>query len=161
MKFLLSLTLSAALLFPQQKAHVHGVAALSLAMDGAKGELEIEIPADGVVGFEREPRTALEKKAVENALSSFRTRISELVVLPAASGCKLTPREVDVHREGPQHAEFHAHYDVSCAKPLAGEVRFGITKVFPRTREVNVTFVDGDKQQGVRIKADSGSLKLN
>jgi hypothetical protein len=161
MKFLSSMTLGAALLFSQQKAHVHGVAALSLAMDGAKGELEIEIPAEGVVGFERAPRTAVEKKAVDDALNSFRTRVNELVVLPAASACKLTLREADVHREGPQHAEFHARYEVSCAKPLAGEVRFGVTKVFPRTREVNVTFVDGDRQQGVRIKADARSLKLN
>ncbi len=162
MKFSLAMILGATLLFPQAKSskpHVHGVAALSIALEGLKGEVEIEVPADGIVGFESEPKTPAQKKAVETALDKFQKRGAELVVFPAASGCTLTPKEVDVHREGAQHAEFHAHYDLACTKPITGEIRFGVTKVFPRTQEVNVTFVSDQSQKSVRIVADRGTLK--
>jgi hypothetical protein len=151
-----------ALLFPQgktQKAHVHGAAQISIAMEGLKGEVEFEAPADGVIGFESEAKTAAQKKQVESALDVLRKRGGELVLFPAASGCKLTPKEVDLHREGPQHAEVHAHYDLACAKPISDEIRFGVTKLFPKTKEVKVTFVSEQAQKSARIVGDAGTLK--
>jgi len=128
-------------------------------MDGLKGEVEFEAPADGVVGFESEAKTPAQKKAVERALDTLRKRAAELVIFPTASGCKLTPKEVDIHREGASHAEVHAHYDLICAKAVSSEIRFGVTKLFPRTREVTVTFVSDQSQKSARIVADAGALK--
>ena len=162
MKILLAMTLSCVLLFPQgktQKAHVHGNAELSIAMDGLKGEVELEAPADGIIGFESEAKTPAQKKAVETALNTLRTRAAELVIFPAASSCKLTPKEVDIHREGAQHAEVHAHYDLVCAKPITADIRFGVTKLFPKTREVKVTLITDQAQKSARIVADAGAIK--
>jgi hypothetical protein len=162
MKIALVMTLGASILFPQgkaQKAHVHGSAEIKIAMEGLKGEVEFESPADGVIGFESEPKTPAQKQAVSTALDTLRKRASELVIFPATSACKMTPKEVDIHREGPQHAEVHAHYDLACAKPITSEIRFGATKLFPRTREVKVTFVSDKSQKSVNVVSDSGSLK--
>ena len=162
MKIALLLTICSPLLFPQgktQKAHVHGAAQISIAMEGLKGEVEFEAPADGVIGFESEAKTPAQKKIVQDALATLKTRGAELVVFPAASGCKLTPKEVDLHREGPQHAEVHAHYDLACSKPVSGEIKFGVTKLFPKTREVSVTFVSDQSQKSAKIVGDLGALK--
>ena len=162
MKIALLLILCSPIVFPQgktQKAHVHGAAQISIAVDGLKGEVEFEAPADGVVGFESEAKTPAQKKLVQDALATLKTRGSELVVFPTASGCKLTPKEVDLHREGAQHAEVHAHYALVCAKPITGEIKFGATKLFPKTREVSVTFVSDQSQKSARIVGDVGSLK--
>ena len=162
MKIVLVMTVSAALMFPQgksQKPHVHGSAQISIALEGLKGEVEFESPADGVIGFESEAKTPAQKKAVETALDTLRKRAAELVIFPPASACKMTPKEVDIHREGASHAEVHAHYDLVCAKPITGEIKFGATKLFPKTKEVTVTFVSDQSQKSARIVADAGSLK--
>jgi len=162
MKFVLIMILAPAILFPQgktEKSHVHGTAQISIAMDGLKGEVEFEAPAEGVIGFEHEAKTAAQKKAVQTTLETLRKKGGELIVFPVSSGCKLTPKEVDVHREGPQHAEVHAHYDLSCLRSIAGEIRFGVTRLFPKTREVTVTFISDQVQKSARIVADVGALK--
>lgn len=162
MKIALILILCSPLVFPQgktQKAHVHGAAQISIAMDGLKGEVEFEAPADGVIGFESEAKTPAQKKLVQDAITTLKSRGGELVIFPATSGCKLTPKEVDVHREGPQHAEVHAHYDLICSKPLTGEIKFGVTRLFPKTREVSVTFVSDQSQKSAKIVGDVGALK--
>lgn len=162
MKIVVCGILAAALVFPQgktEKAHVHGSAQLSIAMDGNKGEVELEAPADGILGFESEAKTPAQKRAVESALATLRTRANELVLFPPASACKLTPKEIDIHREGPQHAEVHAHYDLSCSKSITGEIRFGVTKLFPRTRQVKVTFISDKSQKGATISSDVGSIQ--
>jgi hypothetical protein len=162
MKIALLLILCSSIVFPQgktQKAHVHGAAKISIAMEGLQGEVEFEAPADGVIGFESEAKTPAQKKLVQDAIATLKTRGGELVIFPAASGCKLTPKEVDLHREGPQHAEVHAHYALVCAKPVTGEIKFGATKLFPKTREISVTFVSDQSQKSAKIVGDAGALK--
>ncbi len=156
------LILAAVTVFPQSKSlkpHVHGAAQINIAMDGLKGEVEFEAPADGVIGFESEAKTAAQKLAVEAALKNLRTRAAELVVFPVQSSCRMTPKEVDVHREGAQHSEVHAHYDLVCSKPITAPIRFGVTKLFPKTREVTVTLVTDQAQKSVKIVADAGTIQ--
>jgi hypothetical protein len=163
MKLLCLMTLGAILLFPQtktQKAHVHGLAQINIALEGLKGEVEFEAPAAGVVGFEHEAKTPAQKKAVNDALNALRTRGQELVQFPATAGCKLTPKEIEVHREGAQHSEIHAHYDLVCAKAPTGSISFGVTKMFPSTTEVKVQFVSDKTQKSITVVKDATKLTL-
>jgi hypothetical protein len=162
MKLVLGICLSLVTLFAQgktTKAHVHGKAKLAIAMDGLKGEIEFESPAEGIVGFEHEAKTPAQKNQVEAALEVLRKRGAELVQFPAGAGCRLIPKEVDLHREGPGHADIHAHYDLSCSKAVTEEIRFGVTKLFPRTVEVEVQWVSDQSQKSLRVVRDKGSLK--
>lgn len=141
-----------------QKAHVHGKAAVNVAFDGLKGELEFESPADGILGFEHEARTAAEKQAQQQALNTLKNKAAEIFLLPSGAGCQLKPKEVEVHREGANHAEVHAEYTITCAKAPKGEFRIAITKFFPKTQEVNVQLVAGETQKSATIKGDRGAL---
>ena len=68
--------------------HQHGVGQLNVAIQGDHVEIELETPGADIVGFEHPPRTAEQKKAVQNAARTLRNG-SAIFVFPAAARCKL------------------------------------------------------------------------
>ena len=98
----------------QQSAHVHGIAAINLAIDDGELEIEFVSPAESIVGFEYEPDTADERKAVEDAIALLRDP-ENLFELPASAECKLHEVEAERHAEGGhdehEHEEKHAEHD--------------------------------------------------
>jgi len=154
-----------------RKAHEHGSAKVSIAFEAAtgmpKGAIEFEAPAESVVGFEYEAKSAADKAKVAAALKTLTARFGEMVILPAASGCKLTNKSAKVEAEHhdakskEQHSEVHAEFDVVCAKPLSGtEIRFGFMKVFPKIHDVDVTLLVGEQQSKADVENDKGVLKI-
>ncbi len=92
--------------FAQQAAHVHGVASMNLAYEGEELQIEFVSPADGIVGFEYEPSTDAERKAVEDAIAALRNPQS-LFALPGNAGCEL--HEVEVERHAEDDHDEHGH----------------------------------------------------
>ena len=73
----------------QGRAHVHGVAALSIVVHGTSVEVVLEAPLHALLGFERAPRTPAEREAVR-ALAA-RLRQPQTLFMPSASArCSLT-----------------------------------------------------------------------
>jgi hypothetical protein len=144
-----------------QKAHVHGAAQMNVAMEGAKGELEFESPAEGIVGFEHTPKTAAQKKTTADVLAKFKTQANTLFEFPAAAGCVLTPKEVEIHREGPQHAEVHAHYNVVCKSAPTGQLTLLVFKSYPRLANIAVTVLSGSQQSSTQATPAKATVKLN
>lgn len=154
-----------------RKAHEHGSAKVNIAFETAtgspKGVIEFESPAESVVGFEYEAKSVWDKAKVSAALRTLTTRFGEMVILPVASGCKLTNKAAKVEAEHhdakstERHSEVHAEFDVACAKPLGGtEIRFGFMKVFPKIHDVNVALLVGEQQSSADVKNDKGVLKI-
>ncbi len=83
----------------QQSAHVHGIASINLAIEGDELEIEFVSPAESIVGFEYEPSTDAERKAVKDAIALLRDP-EKLFALPASAGCKLHEVEAERHAEG-------------------------------------------------------------
>lgn len=174
MRFLLILVAATAILPSQtrsRKAHEHGSAKVNIAFESTKGSpkgvIEFEAPAEGVVGFEYEAKTAADKAKVTAALNTLKARFGEMVILPAAAGCKITNKSAKVEAEHhdakskEQHSEVHAEFDVTCAKPLGGtEIRFGFMKVFPKIHDVEVALLAGEQQAKADVENDKGVLKI-
>jgi hypothetical protein len=60
-----------------------------------------------------------------------------------------------------EHREVHAEFAVVCEKPLTGsQVRFGVTKVFPKIGQIQVQVLSDNKQTSAVIKGDKGSVRL-
>ena len=87
----------------QQSAHVHGFASINLAIDDEELQIEFVSPAESIVGFEYEPSTATEHKAVADAIALLRDP-AKLFVLPASAGCELHEVEAERHAED-EHAK--------------------------------------------------------
>ena len=77
-----------------QHAHVHGKVELGIAVDGPSVTTEMESPLDNLLGFERAPRTDVEKNAVEQMVARLRAADQLFQVDPAA-GCKLGPVQLE------------------------------------------------------------------
>ena len=92
----------------QQSAHVHGFASINLAIDDEELEIEFVSPAESIVGFEYEPSSAAERKAVADAIALL-SDPAKLFVLPASAGCEL--HEVEAERHAEDEHEEHGEHD--------------------------------------------------
>ena len=54
------------------RPHEHGVASLDVAVDGAQLTVLLNMPLDGLLGFERPPRNDRERQAADAALALLR-----------------------------------------------------------------------------------------
>ena len=87
------------------EAHVHGVSTMELAIEGEIVEISLLSPGMDIVGFEYEAESAADKDKVADAIGVL-SRPSDLIVLDAAAGCRLS--EVQVHLESGDDDE-HEH----------------------------------------------------
>jgi hypothetical protein len=163
-RFVLFCSLTLALCAQQRKheAHEHGHAKLNIAFETTTGMptgvVELESPADSIIGFEYVAKTPADKAKQEKALATLKARFAEMVVLPA--GCKMTPAKVEVHVDG-QHSEVHAEFNAKCAGPIAGKsISFGFSKVFPKIEEVDVQMLAGSQQAKLEVEKDKGTLQI-
>jgi hypothetical protein len=113
-------------------AHTHGQARLEVAQDGRTLMLNLTLPLDSVVGFERAPRTAAERQRVEQALTRLRLREGgfqpDVAAMCQAREPRLDPGPLgagagasahaqahdDDHEE---HADIEVRYHFDCAQP--------------------------------------------
>lgn len=152
---------------PQRQlgAHEHGAGKLGIAIERRTLEMEFEVPANDIVGFEHTARTPEQKQAVAQARATLSKPLA-LIKLPDAAGCKVTSTSVKLvgggdhgHTHGKDkaspatakaaetHSEFHAEYKLTCAKPeLIQTIELDYFKSFPRAQKLEVTIV-GDKIQ--------------
>ena len=164
------------------EAHEHGVGAMNIAIQGNEVEIELELPADNVVGFEHEARTAAEKKRVQNAAAKLK-KAANVVVLPEGAACKLKETEIksallenhdeyghkdnhddhgksEKHDDGDEHSEFAIHYHFECAKTaLISILDISLFKHFPSTYKLRVQYIT-PKGQGA-VQATPKSARIN
>jgi Protein of unknown function (DUF2796) len=145
----------------QHGAHVHGTATLNIAIDERTATVELISPAESVIGFEHQAKSAEDQKRQAMALDLLRHKIDSMVVLDPALGCSFSPTRVELLQKDAEHAEVHSTFAVSCHTPLAGsKLRFGFTKTFPGIQTVNAQLVGATQQVGARIKRDKGEVEV-
>lgn len=142
-------------------AHVHGVAKLEVAVEGAHIDLHLESPLEALLGFERAPRSDRERAAVARMHQALK-QADRLFVPTAAAGCKL----VSVRVEAPtlelkpapggheEHGDLDADFRFTCVQPgrLTGmEVR--LADHFPGMRRIDAQVVSGKGQSATRLTA--------
>lgn len=132
-----------------QHAHQHGIAELDVAVDASEVTLQLEMPLDSLVGFERAPRNDAERQAAAAALAKARDGAS-LFRFDTASGCTLKQAEVDADvlepgakagasQGGDGHADLDATYVFTCAMPSKlGLLDVRLFDVFKRLERVHV-----------------------
>ena len=162
-------------------AHVHGIGALNIAVQGAEVAMELHVPGSDIVGFEHEAETAEDKAALAAAVALLE-RPLELFKLPEAAGCVVTEAKValeteahdhdhdaeghaeeghDDQAEGAQHAEFDADYLLTCGDPTAlDRIAFAYFAAFPNARELDVQLVSDKGAGTAKVTRDADVLDL-
>jgi Protein of unknown function (DUF2796) len=161
-------------------AHVHGIAEINIAVEGAKATVEFRAPTESVMGFEHEAKSESDKKKRDAAVEQLRAKGGQMVVFDPKLGCKSSDMKTaivetngestkaqsgkDAHKDqkkSGEHREVHGTFTVACDKPLAGSrVKFGVSKVFRDIQEIKVQVLGDSGQSGATIKRDKGDVEL-
>lgn len=111
--------------------HVHGEGRLDVAIDRGTITLNLELPLDAAVGFERPPRNEKEKAALAAADKALKDAAALFVPTPAAR-CVVQSAQAQVpftggddkhgehaHEGEAHHADIEASYVFRCTEPAA------------------------------------------
>jgi hypothetical protein len=99
------------------KAHVHGEGKLDAVIDGAQIVLQLAMPLEAVVGFERAPKNESESKALRDAQALLSNAPGLFIPTPAA-GCVVEAAQVQAPQfDGSGHADIEARYAFRCQNP--------------------------------------------
>jgi len=150
------------------EAHVHGEAALMIAMEDHSLEIEFMSPAMNIVGFEHQPKNSQQTQLVETAIAKLK-QASTLFKLPSQAGCKIEAVEVSSPLAAPakheeheeeDHSDFSGHYHYKC-QDLAKLTRIDVElfKQFPATEAIEVQTISNLGQQ--KIDLSPGEITIN
>jgi hypothetical protein len=164
----LALALAAGAVGAAPHAHDHGTAQMQIALDGPVLTLSLRLPMDGLVGFERAPRTDAERKAWGEALGRLR-QADGLFKPDAAAQCRLEQAQVDdptavapAGRGGSdKHADVDAEIRFRCAQP--GQLRaldVGLLEAYPRIKRVEAVIVTAQGQRKLTLRRPARGIKL-
>jgi hypothetical protein len=173
----------------QLGAHVHGQGKLNIAVEDGRLEMELEVPAADIVGFEHSARTKQQRASVAKARAALSKPLA-LFRLPAAAGCRVASANVkhqvegDAHGHGhdkdhdhgarrsgssPQkgdagranHAEFHAEYRLTCRTPAALDaMTFDYFETFSGAQALEVNLISPKGQTRYQVTRDKPSIGL-
>ncbi|AQZ93823.1 DUF2796 domain-containing protein [Halopseudomonas phragmitis] len=162
-------------------AHQHGVANLNLVLEGSALAIELESPADNLVGFEYLPSTDADKAKVREAMASLR-QADALFQFPAAAGCSLDQVELQSplfsavehsHKHDHGHAHKHkhdhdnahndieAHYHFTCTNVAAlNQIELKLFESFPRTEKLLLQAITPTGQQGGELSPAQNLIRF-
>jgi hypothetical protein len=172
----------------QLGAHSHGEGHLAIAIEGSRLQMELDVPASDILGFEHAPKSASQKKALADAKAQL-AQLKGLFVLTPEAGCKLASADVDVvgpaagneaahdhdhdkqvgagksgehHHEHGSHSEFKVTYAVECASPAKlGTMAFDYFKSFKGAQKLDVTVIGPKGQSSYVVTREKPVLDLS
>ena len=164
---ILAITVSVNKQAQAQAVHSHGLATLTLGLEGAFLEIEFESPAMNLIGFEYQAKTAKDKQVVANAVGLLKAPQALFTFLEAR--CALTASVVDVssvirdeskhhhhdHSQGHSnhddvHSEIVASYQFTCVDAnQLNAISVALFDKFPGIEKINAMWVT-DSQQGAK-----------
>lgn len=169
--------------FTQKGVHQHGKVTINLALEGPLLVAELVAPAINVIGFERAPRGAEEKKLVGDTEAWLRSGTRALGV-PASAGCRRTAVDFTApdwaakaqsgshdhdhdhdHAHGEdadeQHADYRVRMSFTCANPTA--LAWAELWLLQRLRDVEaaeVNLVTATRQQQLTLSGADTRVAL-
>ena len=153
----------------QQKAHVHGVVTLDVAVEGSSLSVHLEAPADSLLGFEHRPRTAAQKQAVAQMQQRLRDAAPWLRPSTEAA-CQLREATVESALFEPAaqgkaaedgHADIDADYRFECRQPQAlVALELGLFEAFPRMQRIEVQMAGPKAQAKATLRRPDKTLRL-
>ncbi|MFC5770450.1 DUF2796 domain-containing protein [Thauera sinica] len=136
-------------------AHVHGEARLEIAVDGNTLAIHLETPLDGLLGFERAPRSPAERQAV-TAMRTTLEQPDRLFRIVPEAGCEAQAPQLESPifegSAGDGHLDLDADYRWQCARPSALRgIDTTLFAEFPRLKRIEVEFVGPAGQRSGRL----------
>ncbi|NRA53718.1 MAG: DUF2796 domain-containing protein [Gammaproteobacteria bacterium] len=95
------------------QSHEHGKGSMTVVFDGVKLQINIDSPADSIVGFEHAPHNDSQRLALASAMSLLE-QPQKLFMLPSAADCQLQSTTIDaamLEHDADADAEDHDEHE--------------------------------------------------
>lgn len=169
----------------RQRAHQHGLAKMTLVLEGNRGELQLESPAINIVGFERKASSDEERRRVEQARRNLESH--ERLFSFMGTRCEIGAFELDVsavletqqsehnqttrehrHDEAGRnatahetHSEVSARYEFYCEQGSSlAAVSLNVFELFPGIETLQVMWVSDRGQGSAELTRKSKTIHL-
>jgi hypothetical protein len=157
----------------QHEAHVHGEARLFIAKDNNRLDIEFSSPGMNIVGFEHQPKTESQAKAVSQAIELLK-QAENLLKMPASAACALvsagatSPIAAHNHQKNDahghnhqQHSDFTAHYQFECSDASKLDtIHVKLFEHFPATHRIEAQIISNQGQRKIDLTPENNALKL-
>ena len=178
MSFFCFIFASANAIAESQKAHVHGLVTMTLALEKETLEIQIESPAESLLGFEHKARQSKEKQVVRKTEKLLNA--PELLFSFKGASCKPKVSTVDLSRlitskdnhdkdhenhskgyDGSSHSEVSASYLFYCEQ---GEnldtVSVSLFELFPGIVKINAMWITESRQGAELLNSKRNIISL-
>ena len=159
----------------RHEGHLHGIAELTLALEGEHLELAITSPAMSIVGFEHKASTPEQVHAIADADSTLRnveqmftftgtqcSSTSILIDMSAVIGTENHDTNEKHHDHEESHSDISAQYKYDCSNTADLEsVSFGADRLPFSLEKVNVRWVSDRGQGATVLTADNQEIEFN
>lgn len=170
------------------RAHVHGVATLTLALENEVLEIQFESPAASLVGFEHKAVSLQEKQAIKQMQSLLKSPEllfeftgakcqSKEATIDLSGGMASEEKEHDHHghhhhkkenhhdhakeKDHDSHSEIKASYLFSCQQSQnLTSVSIALFKQFPGIEKINAMWITNIRQDSAVLSADKNTISL-
>ncbi|MBK1649250.1 DUF2796 domain-containing protein [Rhabdochromatium marinum] len=157
----------------QHGTHVHGIAALNLALDGQEMQLELHSPAANIVGFEHAPASEEQHATLDQAVARLKDGDS-LFKFNAAAACHMQAATVtsELLDEAPDHEHEHEHagethaditatYRFECGTPeQLTQLSVELFGTFSGMEEIKVQYITERTQGATELTAQDHVVKF-
>lgn len=142
------------------EAHQHGVAQMTVAIEGSTAAIEFASPLENLIGFEHAPRNDKERKAVTALKETFHK--PELLLAPtAAADCRAEPVELELpgSHESDGHADLRATVVYRCKTPASLKgIDVRLFDAFPKLHRIKAELAAPGRQSAVELSRKRPSL---
>ena len=143
----------------QLESHEHGVSTLKIAFENQSLEMELESPANDIVGFEHAPENKSQKSAIEKALSLLKSKPG-IFRTPPTANCKINnvSGEFEVEKD---HAGFHVIWKIKCLNPEKLKyLETTFFQNFSKAQEIEVEIISASGQKAIEWGNKTKQIKL-
>jgi hypothetical protein len=146
-------------------AHVHGGGTLAIAVDDLNGKVEFKGAAEGILGFEHQPRSENDKKTVTDAIALFENNISKMVQFDSSLNCQFKKEMIGQvpekgHEGSGEHSDWAANFSVVCGKsPVGTKLTIDFTSI-KRLKDLDITLLVGSVQKTAEFKGKPVIIEL-
>ena len=159
--------LAAAALPAAAGPHAHGVAALTVAVDGGSVLITLDSPLDNLLGFERAPRTEPERQRAKALVAALKAG-GELWRFDPAGRCTLAAAEVQAPvlgegtpaAAGGEHADLAATWTYTCAGGPPAWLETGLFAAHARLQRLDAQVAGPGGQAQRTLKRGAVRLAL-
>lgn len=147
------------------EAHVHGHASLGVAIEGQEVTIELDSPADNLLGFEHAPKSAAEQKRAGEVLALI-SKPEKLFRLNPEAKCSASMPAIEAplllgRPASGEHSDISATFGFRCAKPAAlSRLDVLLFDIFPGLGQIKLQLAGPAGQRGQTLSKTQRSVSL-